>query len=376
MSSRADTPQSDDHPVAYDDHTGFFSYRVYISVPSVTREMLIPFLQHPDAGDDSGILTETHLGATTQTLIRYHRDNTPITRDSDIHPKLFFIVDSDDLHERGIMLVGLDEYHGFDDAVRGPIADKRDELLSLSITNDDWWTSKRIHIDDHPKATPMKWFSVYNLQSDEDLFGKAFEALNEGLYDVHVRDDDEDEVMSVDSGVEMNDDVSDYEDTSAMDGDESPSDEAMDGWGEGEHADGDEVIPDEEEEEEEEEVVLPEDFDHFYKAVHPKEQSVDEVLANHAAYARENTKDPCFLVIVDEDYKDQGPLIVRLSPERDSFRCQGPVAGELLRWIFISFMSWDEVKAFAQSQQSPGMGESGEPAVNEGSVVTTAVSVP
>jgi len=43
-------------------------------------------------------------------------------------------------------------------------------------------------------------------------------------------------------------------------------------------------------------------------------------------------------------------LIVQLEPERDSFRCKGEVAGEVLRWIFVNLMTWDEAKEFAGRQ--------------------------
>ncbi|KAM0323311.1 hypothetical protein ACHAQA_008903 [Verticillium albo-atrum] len=325
----------DDQLISFEEHNSFFSFRVYITVPGVTRETVVPLIRHPDADWDDNILTEIHLGQTTQSLIRHHRETTPITRNSDIHPRLFIIVDSTDFQERGVMLVALDEYHGHDDAVRGAIEEVPDALRSMSIGNDEWWTMKQVQHDDHPKAVPMKWFTAYNLHPDEETFETAFKKLDEGLYDVHVRQDEDDEAMAVET----------VEDGSTS---ESPvgSDVGEDN--------AESQMPDaENEEEEEEEPVLEEEDEgdgiDFYKAFKPEDCSLDSVVDRHAAQALENKQDPNMFAVIDNNYETQGVLIVRVSPEKEMFRCKGEVAGEILKWIFINFMTWDEAEAFASA---------------------------
>lgn len=50
--------------------------------------------------------------------------------------------------------------------------------------------------------------------------------------------------------------------------------------------------------------------------------------------------------VIDSEYENQGTFLMRVSPEEDSFRRKGDVAGEISRWIFINSLSWDKVKAF------------------------------
>jgi hypothetical protein len=57
-------------------------------------------------------------------------------------------------------------------------------------------------------------------------------------------------------------------------------------------------------------------------------------------------------VVIDQEYEAEGFLIMRVTPERDSFRCKGEVAGELLRWIWINLMTWDGAKAYAARQEN------------------------
>ncbi|KAM0324450.1 hypothetical protein ACHAQA_008232 [Verticillium albo-atrum] len=337
----------DDQSLSYEEHNAWFSFRAYITVAGVTRESVIAHLRHPDADDDENVLTEIRLGETTQSLIQYHRENTPIRRDSDIHPRLFIIVDSADVQERGVMLVALQEYHGYNDAVRGPIEDVRDQLLSMAIGNDEWWTMKQIGNDDNPKAVPIKWFTAYNLHPNEETFETAFRKLNDGLYDVHVLEDEDYMAMAI-AATGATDGTDGTEDNAASEG-------SIGSPAEGENADNQMINSENGEQVEEEEELVqeeedPENVNDFYKAFKPEVRSLDEVMDGHAAQAQENTQDPDMFAVIDEEYETQGVLIVRVSPEKDLFRCKGEVAGEILKWVFINFKTWDEVKAFARAQ--------------------------
>ncbi|KAF4987069.1 hypothetical protein FDECE_15623 [Fusarium decemcellulare] len=318
---------ADDEPISFDEHGDFDEFKAYITTPDVTREQLLPRLVHPEDDDSDAVHVEIHIGKTAQELIQHHRDTTPITRNSKIHPRLLIVVDTKDLDNRGVLLVALDEYHGFNDAVRGPIEEKRDELMSLSVSNDDWYTAKQISDEDKPQAVPKKRFAVYNLLSDQMAFDEAFEKLNSGLSEVHVQDDENDENMETenDSGDEEGEGI---DDTNEQDEDDEWEDEEED----------DEMGEEEDEDEE--------GWDHYYKGFKPEVQTLSNVKDTHRTRATENNQDPDVFAIIDDEYASQGTLIMRISPEEDSFRCKGDVAGEILRWIFISFMTWDEAKAF------------------------------
>ncbi|KAL6353105.1 hypothetical protein LRP88_13593 [Fusarium phalaenopsidis] len=209
---------ADDNPISFDEHGEFDEFRAYITTPDVTREQVLPRLVHPEA-DDGAVHVEVHIRKTAQELIQHHRDTTPITRNSQIHPRLFIVVDTEDLNTRGVLLVALDEYHGFNDAVPGPIDEKRDELMSLSIVNDDWYTAKQISDEDKPEAVPRNRFTVYNFLSDQGAFAEAFEKLNSGLSEVHVQEDESDENVEtgVDSGDEGGEVIDDTDDTDEQD---------------------------------------------------------------------------------------------------------------------------------------------------------------
>ncbi|CAG7565362.1 unnamed protein product [Fusarium equiseti] len=320
---------ADDEPVSFDEHGDFDEFKAYITTPDVTREQLLPRLVHPEADDDGAVHIEIHIGKTAQELIQHHRDTTtPITKNSKIHPRLFIVVDTTDLDNRGVLLVALDEYHGFNDAVRGPVEEKRDELMSLSIANDDWSTARQISDEDKPEAVPKKYFVVYNLLSDREAFDEAFEKLNSGLSEVNVQDDENDENMEAD--VDFGDEEGEgNDDTNEQDDDE---------WEDEEEAEDEEIGEDEEKDEE--------SWDHYYKAFKPEVQNLSNIKDTHRSRALEHNQDPNMFAIIDGKYESQGTLIIRVSPEEDSFRCKDDVAGEILRWIFISFMSWDEAKAF------------------------------
>ncbi|RYP62756.1 hypothetical protein DL771_009583 [Monosporascus sp. 5C6A] len=189
------------------DHGLWLSYKVYITVPDLTSETIIPTLCYDEQLEDpESVHIEIRLGRTTQALIRYHRDNTP--RESDIHPKLFLVIDSVDLQGRGVLLVSLDEYHGYNDALRYPIEEGRDVLSSLMVANDDWLSCREGNLRLRSDAVPHKWFSLYNLlpKGQEKRFEKAFGKMNEGIHMVGVSNQDEDDDMEAGAGADEKED--------------------------------------------------------------------------------------------------------------------------------------------------------------------------
>ena len=100
------------------------------------------------------------------------------------------------------------------------------------------------------------------------------------------------------------------------------------------------------EDEKEDEDADEEGWDHCYTAFKPEVQTLSNIRDSHRTQAIEHNQDPNIFAVIDSEYENQGTFLMRVSPEEDSFRCKGDVAGEILRWIFISSLSWDKVKTF------------------------------
>lgn len=74
---------------------------------------------------------------------------------------------------------------------------------------------------------------------------------------------------------------------------------------------------------------------------------LDEIIQHHAAYAESQNLDPAMFAVVETPaWETEGILIVRIQPEISSFRGEVLLAGEMLNWIFISFLTWDQAKAW------------------------------
>merc|ERR1712072_580061 len=74
---------------------------------------------------------------------------------------------------------------------------------------------------------------------------------------------------------------------------------------------------------------------------------LDEIVSQHREIASRDNLSAEFFAAIDERYETDGALIARAPPDQDSFRCKGPAAGEILGWIYLGFMTWDEAKDFA-----------------------------
>ncbi|KAH6691589.1 hypothetical protein F5X68DRAFT_259610 [Plectosphaerella plurivora] len=329
----------------YDNHGTYLSNKVYITIPGVSTESVAPFLRRPEhereEGDEDSFFTETRLGEGTQALIKHHRATTPVDNTDDIHPRLFMVVDSPDLQGRGVLLVSLKEYHGYNDALRFSIESARNIHSSLILAIENWSTCRYSSEMVNTPAMATKWFALYNLlpEGREDDFKKALEAMNEGLQMVGLDEEDEDDEEGAEDVTDkaQEDDMPDEKIPEENIGDEQDDDDADQGDVE------DEDLPDAEEEPEE-------GYDEIYKAVSPELQVLQNIKDEHATRAKEDGMDPVFFAVIDEDYETQGPLLVRVDGEGDSFRCKGPVGGELMRWIFVKLMTWDEAKSFAQER--------------------------
>ena len=270
-----------------DDERQGLAFKVYITVPGLDEATVIGALCDDDEEDADNFKVETLVGQSTQAVIRHHRAGN---HGEDVNSKLLLVFDSDDLEERGALLVSLDEYHGFDDGVRYAPEDANNYISSLSIANEDWYTVRQDVPEEKTEAAPVEWFALYDVLPKERRaeFDAALLAMNKGAQDVGADEPDEE---------------------------------------------GD-----------------PDELPRFYKAARAEGSDVGRISDGHPAYAEEHGVDAARFAVVDGDYKAEGVLIVQLEPEWDSFRCKGEVAGEVLRWIFVNLMTWDEAKEFAGRQ--------------------------
>ncbi|KAH7145550.1 hypothetical protein B0J13DRAFT_553639 [Dactylonectria estremocensis] len=320
----------------------YYEYKVYVTIPDLTRDAVIQALCGDGDEEVDKVTVEILNGQTTQEVIQHHRGSTP--RGGNEHPKLFLVFDTADLEGRGVLLVSLDEYHGYSDALRFSVVEARDNINSLCVGNDGWFTFRENIPDAKTDAVPVNWFALYNLlpEEKEDDFRTALAKMNEGVQVIGISDDDGMEVDGNSNGDGSGSDGGSWEDGNASDDDASigqpvPSDDEE----EADDGDQEEAAADDDDDE------LPK----YYKAARTESRDIQHIMDGHASYAQEDRLDPDRFAAVDEQYKKEGPLIVRVKPQRDSFRCKGEVAGEILRWIFINLMTWDEAKGFSSSSR-------------------------
>ncbi|KAG5978968.1 hypothetical protein E4U55_005700 [Claviceps digitariae] len=262
------------------------AFKVYITDPDMDEPSVLEALCGENEEDFETFRVELLDGYSTQEVIEHHKEINH--NESGTNSTLLLVVDSTDLEERGMLLVSLEEYHGFDDAIRLIPEDANNIICSLSISNDDWFTVRQDVPEVKTAATPLEWFALYNAMAKKYDYYSALREMNVGLQE-----------MGVDQAEE----------------------------------DGD-----------------PAEVPKFYKPARAGNRNLDQIISDHPFYAEEHDVDPDHFALVDGDYRTKGALLVQLVPERDSFRCEGYVAGEILRWIYINFMTWDEAKDFAGGQ--------------------------
>ncbi|KAG5913455.1 hypothetical protein E4U61_006861 [Claviceps capensis] len=259
------------------------AFKVYITASDLKESVVLQALSRYHHGEIEDIVIERFDGLDTQEVIHIHRNSSH--REYGTHPTLLLILDSTDLEERGALLVSLNEYHGFDDALRLIPDLSIDFMSSLSASAEGWYTLRLDVPDEKTAATPFRWFALYKASSQRGTFNEAVVAMNRGVQEAGVAGPDRE------SGVEE----------------------------------------------------LP----RIYTAARGRQRSLDQIIDDHPFFAEMRGVDPDHFAVIDGEYRKKGALIVQVSPERDSFRCKGDVAGEILRWIFINFMTWDEAKAIA-----------------------------
>lgn len=230
---------------------------------------------------------------TAQRTIRYHRES--VQADDRLHDSLLLIIDRLGTEEQGVLMVNLQPYHGHVDGLRIEAAQAGDALASLDIANTDWVEEREDFGTEKTNLKPVKWFALYNMLpgSERSSIEPALKSMNDGVGALGI-DFDDDDAGGAASNSASND-------------------------------------------------IAQRDF---YSAIETDGRDLDDIIGKHAEYAKNHILDPAMFAVVDDvDFNNKGVLIVKVSSEgTDSFRRKGPTAGEMLNWIFVGLMTWEEAK--------------------------------
>ncbi|KAI6833122.1 hypothetical protein KC332_g6642 [Hortaea werneckii] len=246
---------------------------------------------------------------TAQAVCQFHRENVQPRCESEFK-NLFVIFDRKEAVQQGVLVVNLAPEHGYPDAVRELPGNAIETIASLSIGHTCWLEHQETDEEHKTELVPQDWFALYNSMSDKAEFSKAKTMMNCGVQYIGAEEDEEE------------DEDEDKEDDEIQD--------ANEGWS---HEDS--PVPSRE----------------FYHGVKPDTTLLDEIVSKHREVASRENLSADFFAAIDERYKTDGALIARVAPGKDFFRCKGPAAGEILGWIYLGFMTWDEAKDFARRQQ-------------------------
>ena len=283
-------------------------FKVYDTAGLQTPQEVL--YQISDAPEEEGFELESFTGETAQRTIQHHRDS--VRPDDEYYSNLFLVVDRPNVSEHGVLMVSLDAFEGYFDGLRIETGLAGDAVGSLSIFNTDWHEHRDDYDEERTNLKPSGWFALYDgLPSGQEAsFRLAFKAMNDGLGVLDFGDDGGDGNI----------------------GDSDADDGRGGGDGDGNGNEND---------------SMPTTQRNYYRAVKTRgDEDTSQIIANHAQYAETNRLDPhMFAVVDDADWKDKGVLIVKVTSEDvDSFRRKGPAAGEMLNWIYIGFMTWEEAK--------------------------------
>ncbi|KAF7556642.1 hypothetical protein G7Z17_g1287 [Cylindrodendrum hubeiense] len=296
-----------------DDDGSYYEYKVYVTVSELTHDTVIESLFGDGDEDADEVTVEMLHGQTTQAVIRHHRHNT--LKGGDKHPKLFLVFDLTDLDGRGVLLVSLDEYHGYDDAVRFRAKEARDYITSLCVSNENWFTLRESLPNQNTDAVPVERFALYNLLPDhKGDFDLALAKLNEGLQLIGVSDEEPDADGDSEGSTRDWEDVDDSDDAKEP----APGEEEVEEI---------EEQSDNEEAESERQADDDDEFPTLYEAAHTESHDIEHIVDYHVSYAQDNMLDPSLFAVIDKEFETEGPLIVRVAPSHDLFRCRGEVAG-------------------------------------------------
>ena len=240
---------------------------------------------------------DSYTGHTALETIEYHRNI--LRMNEDYVPHLFIIIDRMNLKDEGVLVVNLEPEHGYIDGLRRKAAEAADIIASLEIYNETWDEDRDNCRREKTLLNPFDWFAVYNLLQPTAEEQKSFRSA----------------LFYLDDGVSSLGYGSDWE-----------------GFGD----------------DEKRKMVRQ-----YYHPVEMKGvRDLDQIATTHGQYAEANDVDPTMFVVIDEtQWEEKGILFVKVTPDGviDKFRRKGPTTGEMLNWIFIGLMTWEEAKNWDSS---------------------------
>jgi len=271
----------------YDPDKNAEAFRVYVSA-NVELQTVHTLLACIWSEDGyEGYDIRSAKGLSAQEICRHHQEN--VHAGGKIYTASFLIVDDTEAELEGVLVVELAPYHGFWDAVRTTPDNAGNLVASFSIGNTDWYEMRYSCNDGLPVIEDR--FALYDLLTDgTGNFKTALNAMNEGVQELGLDPE--------------------YANEPGLPG-----------------------------------VVRP-----CHKGIRPESRDLAQITQGHPSYARSNGLDPDMFAVIDDKHDEEGALFVRPNPSNESFRCRGFVAGEILLWIFMRFMTWDEAKEFASRQ--------------------------
>ncbi|KAK3185751.1 hypothetical protein K4F52_005406 [Lecanicillium sp. MT-2017a] len=223
---------------------------------------------------------------SAQQVCQYHRQHYPDGNKDGIHASNFLLFDSDEPKTRGVLLVDLRKDTGYADAVRRLPSEAALGAAAVAVGSSDWQTTRQTAFTmPGENSLVLARFALYNLADGTPFAKRALSRIDCGIHDL---------------------DIYEYQDTGSMQSGEAEENE-----------------------------------DHYnfrYEVIIPgtKDSTVEDIIGRHNGIASAKGLDDNRFVILDNEYEQEGVLIVQVDP-KDQFLCKGAPAGELIWWIAIGF---------------------------------------
>lgn len=233
---------------------------------------------------------------SVRDIVHHHRTaHCEVVDIGSLEPHYFLVVDRTPPFEKGVLLVN-DNYKGAYDAVRMPLNDEIALFANALVVGTTGWGSIR---DQQPTEEtkplyPLNKLAVYNTLSDPSAVPTGFRKpiselilsiLQDGLYR---------------RGLNFKEG--------------NRSKECY-------------------------------DCSHreIYVGIPAPDKTVAQVVAGHSKLAQREGLEVNMFAVADDEWKRQGLIFVRLGPP-DQFRHSGLKMGELLNWIWLGLIKWEEAR--------------------------------
>jgi hypothetical protein len=147
-----------------------------VALPNL--DQIVLSLNDGDPDDNTITIPQDFNGKNVQSAFDFHQ--TLNHEEQDAHPILLIILDTQDVPERGVLIVNLN-YHNTIDALRMPAAEAGISVCSLSVDNTTWQEARESCNDQYPPLAAAKQFLVYGLKLDSEDLEISCQSMNDGL---------------------------------------------------------------------------------------------------------------------------------------------------------------------------------------------------